>query len=382
MQHDPWFSREEFEQRVHKAQDEAARLGVDMILAFHPESVTYLTGHWTRGFQLFQFAIIPAKGEPTVVLRDVEEFHLNRRYAFSDRVFWSDGDVPREVAVAAIKRAGGTRARIGIETAYPLDVNLFEALKEGLPDAEFIDIGKTLATFREIKSPAEIDYMRRAGVISELGMNAGVAAIHEGANELDVASAASSAMIRAGSDNADPGPMASGERAGQIHSVYEDRVLKLGDDVHLEVNPCINYYYARFFRPIKVGRASEADHELAHTLLSIQDKAFAEVGPGVPAAVPDRIIREGFVTAGLRFPPPLDKMERYPNQSFYSCGFILPPLQHVFSATPKKQWTFQPGMTLHSYFFVRFPFSETLLITDTGYERLTNYPRELIVTPS
>ena len=37
-------------------------------------------------------------------------------------------------------------------------------------------------------------------------------------------------------------------------------------------------------------------------------------------------------------------------------------------------------MTLHTYVLARdFGMSETILITDSGYERLTHFPRELII---
>ena len=38
-------------------------------------------------------------------------------------------------------------------------------------------------------------------------------------------------------------------------------------------------------------------------------------------------------------------------------------------------------MTFHTYLLVDgFGFSETIAITEVGYEQLTNYPRALIVT--
>lgn len=221
--------------------------------------------------------------------------------------------------------------------------------------------------------------MREAGRIAELAMEAGVAATHEGGNELDIAAAISSTMVLAGSSSADPNPMATGERAAQVHSTFEARTLRRGDDVHLEVNPCVHYYYTRFFRPVKVGVATDEEQDLAQTLLGIQDRALAEVGPGVPVSVPDRIIREGIADAGLRLPPPLHELATYPFVTFYSVGLSFPPIQHTFSAHKAAPWEFRAGMTLHTWIMVRFPFSETIVITDDGYQRLTNYPRRLLV---
>lgn len=52
-------------------------------------------------------------------------------------------------------------------------------------------------------------------------------------------------------------------------------------------------------RPIKVGVATAKDHEIVARLITIQDRALAEVGPGVAAVIPDRLYREGVLGAGL-----------------------------------------------------------------------------------
>ena len=95
-----------------------------------------------------------------------------------------------------------------------------------------------------------------------------------------------------------PGVLSSGERAFHLHGGYNDRILQLGDHVQIETTPNVRYYHARFMRPIKAGQATDADHEFVQMLIAIQDRALAEVGPDVPAVVPDRLYREGVLEAG------------------------------------------------------------------------------------
>jgi Xaa-Pro dipeptidase len=125
---------------------------------------------------------------------------------------------------------------------------------------------------------------------------------------------------------------------------------------------------------MKVGDADSEDHALAKKLIDIQDRALAEVAPGVAAAVPDRIYREGILSSGYE--------KKYTNKTFYSVGLLLHPSGgEPLEAAPGCTWKFETGMTFHTYLLARgFGFSETICITDNGYERLTNYPRELIVT--
>jgi Xaa-Pro dipeptidase len=99
------------------------------------------------------------------------------------------------------------------------------------------------------------------------------------------------------------------------------------------------------------------------------------VRPGVSAAIPDRIYREGILGAGLR--------KDYTNKTFYAIGLMMPPVGgEALEAAPGATWTFEPGMVFHTYVLAdSFGFSETIAITADGYERLTRYPRALIVTP-
>jgi Xaa-Pro dipeptidase len=375
MATDAWFPRAEYLDRVAKVQVALKQRGLDALVAFQPESVTWLTGFFTRGYSTFQFAVVPASGEPGVLCRDVAEYYLDKTCVFADRALWADGDDRIAAALAFLRRKLGSRARCAIEkSAWQLNAERWDALKERMSGIDLVDAGELVTRLRLVKSPAEIAYQRRAGLAAEAGMAAAVATAKVGAGERDMAAEIAAAMIRAGSDVAGPGPLASGERAFHLHGAYSDRVLARGDTVQVECTPAVRYYHARFWRTLKVGAASAAEREKAATLLAIQDRALAAVAPGVAAAIPDRIYREGVLAAGLR--------KTYTNKTFYSLGLMLPPTGgEPLEAAPGATWRFEPGMVFHTYVFAdSFGFSETIAITERGFERLTNFRRELIVT--
>ena len=106
---------------------------LDGLLAFQPETVTWLTGFFTRGYGSFQLAIIPAEGQPVLVCRDVEEYYLDATCVFPGRAMWTDSDAPVAVAARAIRACLGATAKAGVETAgLALSVARYEQLKEGL----------------------------------------------------------------------------------------------------------------------------------------------------------------------------------------------------------------------------------------------------------
>ena len=370
----PWCPAEEYRGRLGKVQDEIALRGLDGLVLFQPESVTWLTGFYTRGYSSFQCVLVPPAGEPLTCCRDMEAYYLERTGVFAPRVFWSDGDDPVRVAAAAIDGLFGPAPRLGVELdAWPLTARRFLRLFPHTAGAAVDDVSEDLAMLRRVKSPGEIVLIRRAAEVAEIGMGAAAATARSGITERVLAAAISEALVRAGSDMPGPGVLASGERAFHLHGSYTDRELAAGQTVQFEVLACVRHYHARFMRTIKIRRASAEDCRLAERLIRIQDDALAAVGPGVHASVPDAIYRDGVLTAGLA--------ERYTNKTFYGVGLLLPPSGGEGpEAGPAADWAFAANMTFHTYVLARdFGFSETILVTETGCERLTTYPRELIV---
>jgi Xaa-Pro dipeptidase len=370
-----WFDPSEYRARLARVQAGLKAQGLDALLAFQPETVTWVTGFFTRGYGTFQFAIIPAEGEPTLFCRDVEEYYLDATCVFPDRVMWNDSD--DRIALAAQTIASRLRGAvaIGVEMgAWVLNAQRWEAIRAELPHIRIEDQSHLVAAMRFVKSPAEIAYQRVAAKAAEAGMQAAIDTAGTGVSEREMAAEICAAMIRAGSDLPGPGVMSSGERAFHLHGGYSDRVLERGDIVQIETTPNARHYHARFMRPIRVAEASDADHRLVEQLIRIQDAALAEVRPGVAATVPDAIYREGVLSAGLR--------ETYTNKTFYSVGLLLQPNGgEPLEAHPGANWAFEENMVFHSYVLARgFGMSETIVVTPGGHERLTNFPRQLFVT--
>ncbi|MFZ4685893.1 MAG: M24 family metallopeptidase [Hyphomonadaceae bacterium] len=371
----PWFERSEYQGRLARLQAQMRTQGFEGLLAFQPESVTWLTGFFTRGYSTFQFAFVPAKGEPSVFCRDVARYYLDRTCVFPDHGVWADGE-DRFAAAAAFlgQRLSGAR-RIATELdAWQMTAQRYLSLKSALPELELIDAGGLLAKLRLVKSPAEIALQRQAARAAEAGMQAALDTAQAGVSEREVAAAIVAAMIRAGSDHPGPGPLSSGERALHLHGGFTDRVLRRGDTLQCETTPAVKYYHARFMRTIKIGAAEPPEFEKMAAIIAIQDEALAAVRPGIRASVPDAIYRNGILGQGLR--------KEYTNKTFYSVGLMMPPVGgESLEAAPGATWTFEPGMVFHTYVLAdSFGFSETIVVTQDGYERLTQFPRKLFVT--
>ena len=90
--------------------------------------------------------------------------------------------------------------------------------------------------------------------------------------------------------------------------------------------------------------------------------------PGAVARDVDRICREAVLAAGLR--------DRYENATGYTLGYYAPwsPRTSDFTRLfiPTADWVLEPGMVFHMYVSAMgLAFSETVAVTESGAERLT-----------
>jgi Xaa-Pro dipeptidase len=144
----------------------------------------------------------------------------------------------------------------------------------------------------------------------------------------------------------------------------------------MELVPTVKGYSARLMRPTVIGPPSAVQAETARRLIEIQDEQLAAMKPGAVARDVDRICREGVLEAGLR--------ETYDNITGYTLGYYAPsgPRSSDFTRIflPTSEWTLEAGMVFHMYTSARgMAFSETVLVTERGPERLTRLERQLFV---
>lgn len=369
------FSKHEYQGRIANARKLMAEHDCSYLLVMEPENVTYLTGFYTFGYAVsFQFALLAADGDPTVVTRVVERYWVNETSAFpATTLYWNDGEEPEEVVTRVLNELA-VSGRVGIEMdSWRTSVKIVGAIGSTCPKVELVDIGLGLSRQRFVKSPAELDLMRKAGDITAQMMVTAVEGARPGRTERELTADIARTGIAAGSDMPFPGAISSGPAAREIHAVYTDRVLEADDLVFTELCAAVHNYHARFMRSIVVGNPPAGFVDLAKRLTSVQDEALATVRAGVSCTVPDRIIRAGVEATGIT--------DHYPNKTFYGIGLLLDPnTLEPQQVDPQADFEFEAGSTWHAYLTAGgVNISEIIVITESGYDRLTTYPRDLIM---
>ena len=375
------FSQREYRRRLDAVQAGMSARGLDALLLFSPEHIFYLTGYQTFGYFTYLAAVVPAKGEPILILRYLESF-LAKLYAWvRDVETWDDHEDPVEVTVRILhERELAGRRRIGTEDRV-LVYDVRRKLGQGLPDVALEDGTSLVEQVRIRKSAEEIAYMRKASEYTTLGMAAGVRESIAGHTENDVAAAVFNAMTRAGSEYSPHDPIiTSGWRAGIPHSTYARRRLETNDTVLLEITGTHHRYVAPLMRTAVVGAATAKVREMTKLVLEGLQAAIDAIGPGVTAGEVDDVCRGIMERAGY--------YENFRKRTGYSVGFGFPPSWnegHIISLRRGERAVLAPGMVYHvpvalrDYGVSTVGLSETVLVTERGREVLTSYPRELLV---
>ncbi len=186
---------DELAQRARRLQALMREAGLDGVLTTHNPDMFYLSGVVQQG-QVY----LPVEGEALLMVRK----HYGRARELSSL---PEGRVVsvrslRELP-ALIEAAGGRPKRIGFEFDT-LPVSVFQAYQKALADlgAEAVDASSLFRRVRAVKSPYELEQMRRAAEVADVGVKAAAEHLREGITEVELAARVEAATRMAGHSGA------------------------------------------------------------------------------------------------------------------------------------------------------------------------------------
>ncbi len=351
---------------------------VEVALFDEIEAMTWLSGYGNSENR-WRCVGIPLDAEPFFLIRSLDAGACRERTWIADVRVFSDWDDPLPVLAAALADRGIESSRIGLDFgSYGMSVDRFHRIREALPAASLVDLGDIVWQLRLRKSPAELDLLRRAATIADRAMECAAATCVPGATQRDTAAAASAALYDLGADAGLPGPISSGRGWDFLHRHPTDAPFVSGDVIHIELTPRVRGYSARLMRCAVVGSPSRELQDAANQLRDLQDRQIDAMRPGASAADVDAILRRGVLECGLR--------QTFDNITGYTLGFYAAAGPRTSDFTrcfhPQARWQLEPDMVFHMYASAQgASWSETVLVTENGAERLTQLPRTLFTNP-
>jgi Xaa-Pro dipeptidase len=283
-----------------------------------------------------------------------------------------------------IRQKGWGRGNIGIELeAYYYSPKAHARLTAGLPDAVFHDADLLVNWVRSVKSDAEIAYLRKAARLAEAAVTAAYEVIAPGVRECDAIAKIQAAQVAgspdfAGDITALPPTILGGENASAPHVMWSDRRFGEGETVALELAGAVRHYTAGLARTLQLGAVPPKVRDTGNAVLEGMEAVLAAIRPGAVAEEVEAAWRAVIARHGLK------KESRIG----YSIGVAYPPDwgEHTISLRPGDRTVLKPGNVLHSILGMwmdgwGIEVSETILVTETGAETLTKFPRDIHVKP-
>lgn len=282
--------------------------------------------------------------------------------------------VDKVAAVADIIRdAGLASGSIGFENAsLPYDV--FERLKQGLPEASFKPASHLLARLRAIKSPEELVRIRKAMYATQAGARAIRNNIRPGITEKELADLAKQACLDAGGDAVDFLIVGAGANGAIVHGTPSDYVLQERDIVRFDLGASYGSYPGDFARTYVVGsepRERDAMHyQAVHAAVMAGIEA---VRPGATAGE----VYDAMLSAGQAIDPDLHR-----EHAGHGVGLEIHEEPMIYQGST---FVLEPGMIVMiecgRYILGQggYQLEDLVLVTDDGYELITDVPRELVI---
>jgi Xaa-Pro aminopeptidase len=284
-------------ERLARARKEQAERGVDALLLGPSADLTYLTGYDPPPLERLTMLVVPAAGDPRLVVPELEAPLARGQLGDLDIevAAWPETDDPVRLVTGALAVAGATGGRLGAGDRL-WSVFLLR-LQAALPAASFVPASTVTRQLRMRKDPGEVEALARAGAAIDRVVEGLDGLRWAGRTELELARDIQDA-IRDTHDELCFAIVASGPNAASPHHAATGRVIRAGDPVVVDIGGRLDGYCSDTTRTLVVEEPPPGFQELYALLHAAQLAGCAAVRPGVPAAAVDAACRDPITAAG------------------------------------------------------------------------------------
>lgn len=383
------FTEEEYLARADKARKIMAEKGIDACIFSKGTNITYFSGYlsylFTGDFRPF-FFVLPLNANPVFVVPAFEAPGALRNSWCPNARTWGtfsscETTDPIEMLAITLKDLKLDKANVGLELENGQRMGMTQAqlaqLRTALPEMKLVRNDPVVWGCRRIKSPAEQDLFRKSGRACDLGCQRAVEAMRAGASEKEIELAMCHGFIEGGAipsfmtitsgpeRNAMPNPHASYNR------------IKAGDFLVMDYGCSYDGYTTDATRGVFIAQASARGRELFKAVQDIHDHVVNEIRPGIPICNLQLACNKRMNELGLG--------DLWYHRAGHAIGLEI----HELPSIDENDHTIlEPGMVLavepavYEYSTGPVRMEDNLIVTETGFEYITNFSRELIVTES
>lgn len=388
----PAFEKEEYEIRISKVRKSMDEKNIEVLIVTDPSNMAWLTGYDGWSFYVHQCVVLSLEGEPFWYGRgmDTNGAKLTVFMQHENIIGYPDDYVqnpekhPMDYLSEILTEKNCVKKTIGVEKDnYYFSASCMESLQRNLVQANFVDSTGLVNWQRTVKSPRELEFMRKASRIVEK-MHARIFEVMEpGMRKNDLVAEIYHSGITGtedgGGDYAAIVPMTpTGADASAPHLTWDDQPIPNNSGTFFEIAGCYRRYHCPLSRTIYLGQAPQK-------YLDVEKAVLEGIEAGLEAAKPGNFAED--VEAAWR-----KTIVKYGYEKESRCGYAIglsyPPDwgERTVSFRKGDKTVLEPNMTFHFMPALWFDdwgleTTESIVITDSGVETLANVPRKLLVKP-
>ncbi len=382
----PPFAREEFDARLDSVRNEMARRDLDVLVIGDPNNHNWLTGYDAWSFYTPQIVVVQHDVGPIWMGRKMDAGAAKfTTYLTDEQVRPYPEDCVQRAGTHPMEVLGGYLHEMGLDgkvVGYESDTYFFtpkalSTLQSALPNARWVDADLLVNWCRTVKSDAEVDVMRRAARLAEGAMNAAYENIAPGVRQCDLMAAVVAAQVGgneefAGDLTALSPLILAGEAATTAHPMWTEEPFQAGQTVAFEIGGAHKRYNAGLARTVQLGGGSTSLFETAAAVEEGLEAVLDVMRPGAIAHDVHRAWQDVLDQYGLT----------KDSRIGYGIGVGYGPDwgEHTVSLRPNEETVLEQNMTIHVMLGMwmddwGMEMSETTVITESGVECLTSFPR-------
>lgn len=354
----------------------AREANLDALIAASPENVGYTVGYMVpsqampiRKRQFF--AVTTSSGRAAFLVVNVEHSEAKTRSRIADvRPYNEFTEDAGQVLAALLRELGVADGRLGIEMDF-FPTRTLETLKKELPRAQFVDAERIFDRMRMVKTPEEIERLRRCGKIVDDVHRDVYAHTRAGMTELELASRFVDGVLHRGADYLNKIVIGSGARSVFANCPPTTKPLREGDIMRVDVFASIDGYMSDIARTTVVGKATSEQTRIWQILVDAQTFLLDRIRPGASTAAIWRAYLDFFQTRGLE-----------PAINFVGHGLGLTLHEEPYISRYHDN-VLEQGMVLaiEPVFFtpdMGFHLEDEVIVTADGYELISDGRQPLI----
>lgn len=384
------FTASEYSQRQRKTRLAMEQAGLDLLIVYDPANMNWLTGYDGWSFYTHQCVVIGSddtlfwygRGIDAVGAQLTTDLPHNDILAYPDHYVQSSELHPMEYLAGILKEKHLHNKNTGIEKDnYYFSARAAESLYKTLPDADFKDATALVNWQRAVKSSKELEYMRTAGEIIGKVYEHILQVVNPEMRKNELAAEISHAAItgtpEAYGDYTSIVPLIGlRDEAATSHMTWDNEILGTDSGMFLELAAAHARYHCPCSRTLYLGTPTQKYREVEKVINECIELSLEKFKPGNTCGE----VADKFVSTLRKHGYEKE------NRCGYPIGLSYPPDwgERTMSLRSNDTTVLEPDMTFHFMPALwledwGFETTESIVVTDSGGECLSDVPRKMLV---